>query len=266
MVSFKTNDEIEISYHCLGNPLAQAVIFINGYSSSEVTWFLQLEKFAQSGFYVISYDHRNHGLSEKTKRGQSLQRLATDLHELILTLNLKKPILIGHSMGAATIMAYEELFTDKDLLAVITEDQAPLFLKSEDWLEGRGKAIDVLDDFIEKFPLLPLTQKPLSDNVKRELGKKMLPFNFKESQNLLRNIIIQDWRLILENEKCPHLFIAGEKSAIFPSQHATAACQLTQHSLSKEIVIKDCGHIPHLESAEEFNQYTLDFIKNVMEG
>ncbi len=63
-------------------------------------------------------------------------------------------------MGAATIMAYEELFTDENVSAIITEDQAPTFFKSADWLNGQyGKTLTELSVFIDDFPKTRLTQK-----------------------------------------------------------------------------------------------------------
>ncbi|MDR0299916.1 MAG: alpha/beta hydrolase [Streptococcaceae bacterium] len=264
MPSFKTNDAVKIHYQTYGAPENQAVVFINGYSASEATWILQIESFKRAGFYVVSYDHRLHGRSDKVDYGLTIQRLAFDLKELLDELKLSQPILIGHSMGASVILAYEQLFTDKDLLAVITEDQAPLFLKAKDWLDGFGRELSDLPRFMDSFPQIKLTRKPLSIELKRELGHTLLPFDFKAGRPLLQNAIVQDWRTTLTREEVPHLFLAGSDSPIFPSSHAAAALALTKNPKSEAKVFDGCGHILHLESPAEFDEIILKFIQRVI--
>jgi pimeloyl-ACP methyl ester carboxylesterase len=263
MANFITNDAVSINFHEYGLKSGQALVFVNGYSASEATWLLQIGTFAKAGFHVITYDHRSHGRSDKVNYGLSVQRLALDLKELLDFLKLEKPILIGHSMGAAVILAFEQMFTDENLLAVITEDQAPTFLKSPDWLENRGRNLADLEQFMIDFPKTYLTKKSLDPDLKRELGKELLPFDFQLGLPLLRNVITQDWRSVLQREQVPHLFLVGLKSPIFPPEHAPAALKLTHNPLSAVVSFADCGHIPHLESPDEFDQSVLEFIEHV---
>lgn len=264
MSFFITNDNVKINFHDYGDKNARALVLVGGYSASEVTWFAQIEPFVTAGYRVITYDHRSHGDSQRVDFGMTIHRLAMDLNELIEHLNLDKPILIGHSMGAATIMAYEELFTDENLSAVITEDQAPTFLKSKDWLNGTsGRNLEDLSPFIDDFPKTHLTQKILPDQVKRELGKGMKAFDFKRYRSLLQNVILQDWRHELTQEHRPHLFFAGGRSPIFPSAHAQAARDLQQNPNSEVQIFADCGHILHLEEIDHFNQVVLDFLEKI---
>ncbi|AYG00612.1 alpha/beta fold hydrolase [Lactococcus allomyrinae] len=264
MSFFITNDNVKINFHDYGDKNNQALILIGGYSSSEVTWICQIDDFVAAGYRVITYDHRSHGDSQKVDFGMTLHRIATDLHELIEYLQLSDVVLIGHSMGAATIMAYEELFTDRNLSAVITEDQAPTFLKSKDWLDGKsGRTLETLGTFIDDFPKTRLTQKPLSDDIKRELGKGMKPFDFRRYRSLLQNVILQDWRAELTQEQIPHLFFAGSQSPIFPSSHAQAARDLQPNPDSEVQIFEGCGHILHLEDSKKFNQSVLYFLEKI---
>lgn len=259
-----TNDDVKIFYETHGKPENQPIIFVNGYSASTVTWCRQLDFFVQHDFYVITFDHRSHGKSQNVDFGLTLHRLAADLAELIAHLQLKNVLLVGHSMGAATIMAYEELFTDENLMAIITEDQAPTFIKSDDWSDGKfGRNLSDLTAFIDEFPRTKLTQKQLSDDVKRELGKGMLPFDFKRYRTLLQNVILQDWRANLTKENKPHLFLAGGNSPIFSPLHAESARNLQSNPQSESLIFEGCGHILHLEDEEKFNQTVLAFYQKL---
>jgi len=263
MSYFTTNDGVKLNYHLYGEASKGTIVLIGGYSSSEVTWHFQLNSFVEAGYRVLTYDHRGHGASDQVFYGQTIHRLAEDLKELLEGLDIVNPVLVGHSMGSATIMAYEELFTDSGLTAVITEDQGPCFLMKDGWLEGWGHDLASLESFMHDFPRTKLTQKQLSDDTKRILGKGMLPFNFLAYQPLLMNVILQDWRENLKQETVPHLFLAGGKSPIFPAEHAAAARSLQSNPKSDSEVFEGCGHILHIEDAEKFNQRVLEFLDSL---
>ncbi|MDR0297448.1 MAG: alpha/beta hydrolase [Streptococcaceae bacterium] len=260
MSYFVTNDAVKLSYHTYGAADRPAIVLINGFSGTEITWLLQVERFAAAGYFVVTYDARNHGLSALTEHGLTIHRLAADLRELIEHLGLKNVVLLGHSMGASTIMAYEELFGVANIRAVITEDQAPLFLSAPDWLDGWGSTLSALTEFMDAFPRTHLTKKILSEDLKRQVGKGSMAFDFKANRNLMLNVMVQDWRGVLRRENVAHLFLAGGESPIFPVAHAAAARALQPHPKSQSYVFEGCGHIPHLESPDEFERLVLDFI------
>jgi non-heme chloroperoxidase len=263
MSKFTTNDGVSINFHEYGMKSGQDVVFISGYSASEATWLVQIGSFAKAGFHVVTYDHRSHGRSDKVDYGLTVQRLAMDLQEMIDFLKLENPVLVGHSMGATTIFAYEQMFTDKDLLAVVTEDQAPCFLKNPAWLNGEGLDFTELKQFMDDFPELHLTRKQLPEALKRELGASLLPFDFQLGRPLLLNTIIQDFRETLVQEKVPHLFLAGSESPTSPTAHAEAALALTRNPLSQSEIFDGCGHILHLEDSEKFDASVKNFIESV---
>ncbi|MDR2977815.1 MAG: alpha/beta hydrolase [Streptococcaceae bacterium] len=263
MSKFITNDGVSISFHEYGMKSGQAVVFVNGYSASEATWLVQMGSFAKSGFHVITYDHRSHGHSDKVDYGLTVQRLALDLRELTENLRLEQPVFIGHSMGATVLFAYEQMFTDKELLALVTEDQAPCFLRNPDWLDGQGLDFAGLEKFMNDFPEMHLTKKALPDELKRELGESLLAFDFQLGRPLLQNILTQDFRTTLVQEAVPHLFLAGSGSPTSPTAHAKAALALTHNSLSQAEIFEGCGHLLHLEDAEKFDAVVKHFIERV---
>ena len=65
-------------------------------------WRRAAARFAQEGWHAISLDARGHGLSEAPQGAYTARVHAADLAGLIQALNLGKPALMGHSMGAAT--------------------------------------------------------------------------------------------------------------------------------------------------------------------
>ena len=75
-----------------------------------------------SGDYdVIMVDLRGHGKSDAPEEGYDLVTMAKDVSGLITGLALKKPIIMGHSLGAVTTMTLASLNPDLPL-AIILED------------------------------------------------------------------------------------------------------------------------------------------------
>ncbi len=263
MANFQTNDKVRIKYHIQGKEDGQALIFIEGYSGNEATWAAQINDFVKAGFKVITYDRRNHGKSQSVPYGMQIARHGFDLAELINHLKLKKPVLIGHSMGASTIFAYLSFFGCQNVKAVVTEDQSPKAISEYDWVFGLFNSS--WENFYKNAALIEttkLTRLPISSEIKRILGeayRSYQPFDFHFNQPLLLDSLVQDWREEIKNETVPHLFLAGSASPLWSSEHSKAAASLSP--FARAYTFKGCGHIPHLESADEFNRLVIKFIQ-----
>jgi len=66
-------------------------------------------------------DARGHGKSEASDSGYDQITMTTEMAGLITNLSLSKPIVLGHSMSAATALHTAALFPDLPL-AIILED------------------------------------------------------------------------------------------------------------------------------------------------
>jgi pimeloyl-ACP methyl ester carboxylesterase len=77
------------------------IVFLHGIIDSGLCWSRVAHAFAEH-YHVVMLDARGHGLSSGIESGFSLDLLAEDAADAIRALELEKPILIGHSMGAVT--------------------------------------------------------------------------------------------------------------------------------------------------------------------
>ncbi len=78
-----------------------ALLFVHGLTDSGHYWRPILGQLPP-GYELVLYDARGHGRSEQPPGGYTYDQLAEDLAGVITALNLAQPIVIGHSMGAAT--------------------------------------------------------------------------------------------------------------------------------------------------------------------
>jgi N-formylmaleamate deformylase len=78
---------------------------------------------------IIAVDARGHGFSEAPETGYDMPTLAEDLYGVITALELRKPMLLGHSMGAITMLALTGLYPDVPR-AILLEDPPSWWLAS----------------------------------------------------------------------------------------------------------------------------------------
>ncbi len=82
----------------------QPVVFIHGITDDGLCWLPVVNKLTDQ-FDLVMVDLRGHGLSDAPEHGYTLLKMAEDIACLISELQLEKPILIGHSLGAAITLA-----------------------------------------------------------------------------------------------------------------------------------------------------------------
>jgi pimeloyl-ACP methyl ester carboxylesterase len=77
------------------------LVFGHGLTDHGRCWLPVAEQLA-GDYDIVLYDARGHGRSEAPEHGYTYDNLAEDMAGLIAGLGLDRPVVIGHSMGAAT--------------------------------------------------------------------------------------------------------------------------------------------------------------------
>jgi pimeloyl-ACP methyl ester carboxylesterase len=87
-------------------PQAQAVLFVGGWSMPSTSWGYQMMVLQRRGLRCIAFDRRGHGRSSDPGGGYDFDTLAGDIAAVIEALDLRKVVLVGHSMGCNEIVRY----------------------------------------------------------------------------------------------------------------------------------------------------------------
>jgi len=98
-----------------GDSTATPIIYLHGgpgYNSAtfEAT---TAEKLASKGFFVIVYDRRGEGRSEKMMANFTFQQSIADLDSLYQAYHLEKAVVIGHSFGGIVATLFAEKYPTK---------------------------------------------------------------------------------------------------------------------------------------------------------
>lgn len=252
-------DGVRLAWRRSGQPPGShpAVVLAHGLTDAANTWG-EIESRLATSFDVISYDARGHGLSDRAD-DYSVMAHTADLIELVEAMQVKHPILIGHSMGGvhSTIAAArlapralvleEPAWTEnadgtKDIaasrrsvveMADLTESQREERCRSEHstwssgditaWVEARGQ---VDPDAVSWFESWATTNR---------------------------------WRDHIDQLPCPGLLVTGDLNPTVTANIAAEASRLWPQLRVRRI--GRGGHNVRRDQFEPFWQAVADFLK-----
>ncbi|WP_353989176.1 alpha/beta hydrolase [Pediococcus argentinicus] len=255
---FKTKDQVSLYYDDVGE--GQPLVFLTGFSGNTEIWFRQREYFKKN-FRVITLDYRNHGRSDRVDYGIRINKLATDVVELLEFLKVKQPIIVGNSMGGSIALNIAKNEGWNFFKKMVIVDQSPKMIHENGWNYGfkdlrRDNFFNVIS-----VPLKHANFSRLDDDVyKRSKAVDIEhPFSNGANGDLMTDHSLKDWRQVLKDSDKPVLFILGEQSPFYDIRDSN---QLEQFGNNVEIKhIDQAGHLPMAEQPDQFNEILLQFIK-----
>jgi non-heme chloroperoxidase len=144
MSTIITKDGTEIFYKDWGK--GQPIVFHHGWPLSADDWDNQMMFFLERGYRVIAHDRRGHGRSTQTSDGNDMDTYAVDVAELVVTLDLKNAIHVGHSTGGGEVTRYvAQHGNGRVAKAVLISAIPPVMVKSES--NPGGTPIEVFDGY-----------------------------------------------------------------------------------------------------------------------
>ena len=130
-----TADGARIFYKDWGT--GQPIVFSHGWPLTADDWDSQMMFFAGRGFRVIAHDRRGHGRSSQTWGGHDMDTYADDLRTLVLELDLRDAIHVGHSTGGGEVARYLGRHgTDRASRAVLIGAVPPVMVRKPSNPEG----------------------------------------------------------------------------------------------------------------------------------
>jgi non-heme chloroperoxidase len=276
--SIRTHDGVTLSYleRGAGHPL----VMLPGWSQSAAMYERQFDDFCRIS-RVIALDHRGHGESDKPDHGYRVQRLAKDLFELIDALQLVEPDILAHSMGAAVTWSYLSLFgPERPPRRLIFVDEPRALLARPDWSKGESEeagaiipSLDALSVIVAKVResdspeavveiLRPMFTAAISEAELLDIARENLKLPRSHAAELLADNVIQDWRSVIEQIRCPTLVFGGAGSIHPTESQRWIAGAIPGAEL--DIVPADEGgnHFLFYENPSRFNDCVLRFLQH----
>jgi pimeloyl-ACP methyl ester carboxylesterase len=99
------------------------IVLIPGWSTGADIWQGQIDRFDDQT-RVIAFDPRSQGQSTKTTAGNTPEQRAVDLHSLLASEKVRRPVLVGWSQAAQDLAAYVLQYGTADLSGIVLVDAA----------------------------------------------------------------------------------------------------------------------------------------------
>ncbi|MET0406281.1 MAG: alpha/beta hydrolase [Cystobacter sp.] len=105
----RSSDGTQLAVDVQGDPQAPEIVFIHGLRQSRLSWDKQFADPALAGFRLVRFDLRGHGDSDKPASPDAYadsKLWADDLAAVIAGAKLRRPVLVGWSLGGFVAGAY----------------------------------------------------------------------------------------------------------------------------------------------------------------
>jgi non-heme chloroperoxidase len=272
MSTITTKDGTRIFYKDWGQ--GQPVLFSHGWPLSADAWDGQMLFLGQRGFRVIAHDRRSHGRSDQTWDGNHMDQYADDLAELIVALDLRNIVMVGHSTGGGEVAHYIGRHgTSRVAKAVLAGAVPPLMLQGETNPEGTPLAAfdairkGVFDNRAQFYKDLTVpfygynrAGAQISEGVRESFWLQGMLGGIKGQYDCIKQFSEVDYTKDLKKMDVPTLIVHGDDDQIVP----IAAAALRSAKIAPQATLKVYPGAPHglpTTHQDQFNADLLAFIK-----
>ncbi|GAA4312799.1 alpha/beta hydrolase [Nibribacter koreensis] len=221
------------------------LVFLHGFCESKEVW-TDFVKPLLHEFQIITLDLPGHGESELPK-DYSMEAQARQVQETLVSLNVEKCLLVGHSMGGYVSLAVAEQFPD--LLYGLCLFHSSALADNEEKKESRNKTVEFIqkhgvDKFMETFvaPLFAESNRvscqPAIEKM-QTIGKATPQETIIGCLQAMRDR--KDRTEVLKTTPIPVFFMAGKEDPAVPLEATLQQCHLPENSMTYFL-----GHVGHM--------------------
>lgn len=245
-----------------GNPDGPGILFIHGWSQSDVCWLKQLQGDLGETSRLVTFDLRGHGLSERPSQPERYsdgQLWADDIASVIDQTGLERPTLVAWSYGGYVVADYLRAYGDARVGAINLVGAAVILKPPSFDHLGSGLldnaqqmcAPDLLTNIAATRRFLrACTSTPLDgEELTAAVAWNMIVPSTVRGALIAREL---DAREVLARVSVPVLVTHGRDDAIvLPSmaEQTLAACATATASWYEGV-----GHMPFWEAPDRFDQ------------
>lgn len=221
---------VKVHYIRYGNKDGKTLVFLHGWGQNIEMMKRLADNFQNND--VIIVDFPGHGRSEEPKEVWTLYDFTEMIHELLKSLDVENPILIGHSFGGKVSLIYASKYNIDRLIlfgSPFKTKKNPNSLKVK---------------FLKKMKNAPV-MKNFAEFAKKHMGSE----DYRNASSVMRDILVkhvnEDITQLVKRIKCPTIIIWGDNDKAVPLEDAYELSSFIKDSAV--IVYDGCTHYAYLE-------------------
>jgi len=235
---------VNINYLDYGSEDGNTIVLLHGWGQN-IQMMDMLGRPFLNDFRIINIDLPGFGKSEEPKEVWSLEDYVEMLEEILNKLNIKKPIIVGHSFGGRVAIKYAG---SHDVLKVV-------LLGSPFRPSGKKSFKTKILKALKKVPII----KNLENWAKTKLGSR----DYKNASVVMRGVLVkainEDLTEYAKNIKVPVLIIFGDNDSEVPLSEAKALENIINNA--GLVVYEGCTHYAYLERLNQTIKVLKEFFK-----
>ncbi len=264
-------------------PNGETVILFHGKNFNGYYWKDVITQLNEQGYRVVVPDQIGWGKSDRPNIHYSFHLLAENNKKLLDSLNIKKVLVIGHSMGGMLATRFALMFPETVEKLILEnpiglEDYktfvpyTPLEMLEQNELKATAESVEKYQK--SYFPVWKSEYKQFADAQSADLKLKNFPqiafVNALTYQMIYEQPVVYEF----ENLKMPTLLIIGQADrtivgkARVPKeivdnygQYPRLGRETKAKIPNAELVeIEGVGHIPHIQTPEKFEAAVKEFL------
>ena len=252
---------MKMSYHSCGQG-DTTLLFIHGWGINKSYWKAQLDAFCPR-YRVVAVDLPGFGESGKGRVDWSFDRYAMDVKALMDQLDLKKVILIGHSMSGDLILRVATSYPEPiiGLIGIDNLHQPGGPMDSAQVAETEGFFAMMLEDFdatVIKTMKTNLFQPSTPDSIVRRVMNDVFAADSVIAVKVLIGMtkMAQAEQAMMQQLQVPLCLV---NSDVYPTDLESLNKYCAKGA--KLYTVQGTGHYPMIEKPEAFNQALLRAIR-----
>jgi pimeloyl-ACP methyl ester carboxylesterase len=258
--TIRSFDQVPIAYEAKGRGRT-SLVFVHCWGCDRQFWREQMAAFADD-FRVVSLDLAGHGESGTNRVAWRISDLARDVQAVVEGLELRRVVLVGHSMGGVvSLLAAGSM--PRRVIGVVGVDT----LHNAEWSMRSGDVEMLIPAFEANFPAAMARSVeamfPYSTNetARSWVITRSQAANPTVALGLLRDFPNLDLRAAFRAVKVPIRCINAA-----PTRPGSTRTQIEinrKYADYDAVLMAGVSHYPHLERPEEFNEKLRQILRRI---
>lgn len=223
--------DCDVNFINYGKKDSQAIVYLHGWGQNIEMMKPVADPFSEE-FNIVIIDLPGFGKSEEPKEVWSLYDYVDCVKELLESLDIEEPILIGHSFGGKISLLYSSMYKVKKLV-----------------LFGSPFKKEVQKESLKLKTLKALKKVPGINKLEGFAKKHIGSTDYRNASEVMRKILVEHVNLDITDKvkkiKCPTLIVWGTLDSEVPIARAHELEELIDNS--GLVVYENCTHYAYLE-------------------
>ena len=240
-----------------------AVVLLHGFLENKTMWDKYVSALSKN-HRIITIDLLGHGETECLGYVHTMEDQADMIFAVLISLRIRKIVLVGHSMGGYVALAFAELYPDyvKGLFLLNSSSRAD----SDERKINRDRAIKAVKQNHTNFVRISISNLFSEDN-REVLAKEIEKVKLQALKTPLQGIVAslegmkirKDREVLLHFAPYPIQLVLGEKDGVLIYDDTIDQIEGTK----VELTTFPDGHMSHIENEKELKIVLLEFLKKV---